>query len=180
MGKIYIITNSINNKKYIGQTKTSLEKRLYNHCKDAKRKDRENRPLYAAFNKYGIENFKITLLEEVSSNAYLNDREKFWIKELNTFGKNGYNSTLGGDGTLIYDHKKILELYNMGYSVPMVANKINCDPTTVLKVLKVHGIKSRGNSHQIDQYDKIGNYIQTFDSTSEARNWLIYHQITKN
>lgn len=179
-GQIYLITNLINSKKYVGQTTKTMEERFEGHLKDARKEDCKNRPLYAAFNKYGIENFKVELLEEVKDSTMLNEREVFWIKELDTYGQNGYNSTMGGDGKLLYDHTEILELYNLGYSVPQVADKIGCDQTSVLKVLKANGIKSRRCSHKVDQFDLAGNYIQTFDSTNEARNWLINQGITEN
>lgn len=44
---IYKITNRINNKVYIGQT-GNLERRWKEHCRDANKKNTENRPLYRA------------------------------------------------------------------------------------------------------------------------------------
>jgi len=58
--------------------------------------------LYKAFNKYGIENFSIAKIEECPDEA-LFEREKYWIKELNTYHF-GYNATLGGEGTTLYNH----------------------------------------------------------------------------
>jgi hypothetical protein len=48
--------------------------------------------------KYGIENFHIEQIEEVA-NDQLNEREKYWISYYNTYF-DGYNSTLGGEGSL--------------------------------------------------------------------------------
>lgn len=73
----------------------------------------------------------------------------------------------------------MIELYNLGYSVPQISKKMNCDPTTVRKVLRANGIKSRGNSKMIDQFDLAGNYIQTFDSTIEAAEWILENNIAK-
>lgn len=87
---------------------------------------------------------------------------------------------MGGDGKTLYDHKEILELYRMGYSVPQVSKKIGCDPTVVNKVLKANGIKSRGTSKMVDQFDLAKNYIQTFDSTKDAKEWLFENGITTN
>lgn len=42
-------------------------------------------------NKYGVENFMIEELEYVDSNSELSEREIYWIKELGTYGSNGYN-----------------------------------------------------------------------------------------
>ena len=178
MGYIYLITNLINSKKYVGKTTTTIDERWQEHLHDAQKERYNKRPLYDAFNKYGIENFKIEEIEYIENDFKLSEREIYWIKELQTYGRNGYNATKGGDGTLIYDHNEIVELYNLGYSVAQISNKIGCDPTTTRKVLRASGIKSRGCSKMIDQFDLAGNYIQSFDSTVEAAEWLLENNIT--
>lgn len=100
MGLIYKITNDINGKIYIGKTEFSLEKRFKEHCQDAFRERCEKRPLYAAMRKYGIEHFHIELIEETNIPE---EREKYWIDYYNTY-KYGYNATIGGDGSCLYDH----------------------------------------------------------------------------
>ena len=97
MGFIYKIVNNVNNKLYVGKTTQTIEKRFKEHIKNAKNK--VNRYLYDAMNKYGYENFHAELIEECDD-TILSDREIFWIKELNTFWLNGfgYNMTIGGDG----------------------------------------------------------------------------------
>lgn len=180
MGYIYVITNLINSKKYVGKTTTTIDKRWQEHCLDSKKERCEKRPLYDAFNKYGIENFQIEEIEYIEDDSKLSEREVYWIQELQTYGHNGYNATKGGDGILLYDHNEILELYNLGYSVKEVSKKLNCDSSTILKVLKSHGIKSRGISHMVEQWDKAGNYIQTFDSVQLAVKWLFDNGITNN
>ena len=180
IGYIYKITNDINRKIYIGKTQFSIEKRFKEHCSDSLKERCEKRPLYDAFNKYGIENFKIEELEQIEDNSKLSEREVYWIQELQTYGKEGYNASKGGDGILLYDHNEILELYNLGYNSAQIAGKIGCERTLVTKVLRAHGIKSRGNSQIIEQYDLNENYIQTFDSTMKARDWLFENNITSN
>ena len=96
MAYIYCITNKINGKQYVGKTNFSLDKRWREHCHDAKTRRCEKRPLYSAINKYGEENFEISLLEECSAEDSAK-REEYWIKELNTYGHTGYNATKGGD-----------------------------------------------------------------------------------
>ena len=180
MGYIYCITNLINSKKYVGKTTLTIDERWQEHCKDSRKERCEKRPLYDAFNKYGIENFKIEEIEYIENEEELSKREVFWINELQTYGHNGYNATKGGDGKCLYNHDEILELYQMGYSIPQVCKKIGCESTIVRKVLKAHGIKSRGTSKMIDQFDLAGNYIQTFDSTSDAKEWLFENGLTTN
>ena len=96
MGYIYKITNIINGKLYIGQTKKTIEERFQTHLKNAK--NHINRYLYDAMNKYGYNNFIPSLIEECEDNL-LDEREIYWIAFYNTTDKKfGYNMTIGGGG----------------------------------------------------------------------------------
>ena len=101
--KIYKITNLINNKIYIGYTKKELKERLYEHS-NPRSKNAYKMPIVMAIKKYGIENFKIELLEESENDAYIhNEREAYWIKKLNSINnKIGYNLATGGEGGGFY------------------------------------------------------------------------------
>jgi group I intron endonuclease len=92
-GSIYLITNMINDKKYVGQTVTSVNKRWLAHIQESK--TYSDRPLYRAINKHGVENFKIKVLEECTEDK-LSEREVYWISFLDTYNK-GYNATTGGE-----------------------------------------------------------------------------------
>lgn len=177
MAYIYCITNQINNKRYVGKTVKSLEDRFREHCSDSKKERCNRRPLYDAMNKYGIENFIIEELEEVKDESILDEREKFWIDEMHTYGSNGYNATSGGDGKMLYDYNEIVELFNLGKSQKEVAELLHCDVTTVSRVLKAKGVDTKKNADygakDIDQFDKDGNYIQTFHGSYKAAEWLI-------
>lgn len=94
-------------------------------------------------NKYGIENFKIECLEKVEDSSILSEREIYWIHELNSYGSNGYNATEGGDGTILYDYKEIVDLARLGYTSKQICNKIGCCDSTVYSVLKAHKVKYR-------------------------------------
>lgn len=91
---IYKITNQINHRVYIGQS-VNIKQRWRKHKYDAQTCNKNyDYPLYKAFRKYGIENFKFEIVEQCSVNE-LNDREKYWIAY---YGSNikGYNQTEGG------------------------------------------------------------------------------------
>ena len=63
MAYIYIITNKLNDKSYIGKTEHNIpNKRWEEHCKDYKRDYYKNRPLYKAMNKYGLKVFEFKIL----------------------------------------------------------------------------------------------------------------------
>ena len=105
-GFIYKISNSINDKVYIGKTLSSIEKRFQEHKKDSSRDTGNIRPLYRAMNKYGYDCFFVELVEEVPI-EHLSEREQFWIEYYNSY-HNGYNATLGGDGKQLYDYNAII------------------------------------------------------------------------
>ena len=71
MGYIYCITNLINSKRYIGKTVNNIQQRFEEHCKDSQKNRYKKRPLYDAFNKYGIENFKVEEIEYVEDDNNL-------------------------------------------------------------------------------------------------------------
>ena len=55
-------------------------------------------------NKYGLDAFEITEIEEVD-NSIINEREEYWIAYYNTYLGEGYNGTKGGDGKQLYDYQ---------------------------------------------------------------------------
>lgn len=94
---IYVITNKINGKQYVGQTKGSLEQRWNQHKHYAS----HCYALKAAISKYGADNFSIEQIDSANSREELNEKERYWIEKLNTLSPNGYNLTTGGDCTTI-------------------------------------------------------------------------------
>lgn len=94
---IYVITNKINNKQYVGKSK-NIQKRWYDHRNKSmhpKKKDEFTSLLYQAIREYGLDNFTIQILEECSIEE-LNDKEVYWISKLGTF-YDGYNNDFGGE-----------------------------------------------------------------------------------
>ena len=89
---VYKITNLINQKCYVGIT-NNIKKRWIQH-KNYKDK-KENKPLYSAFKKYGISNFKFEVIEEgISSPEVLGDKERYYIKFYKShITQKGYNVT---------------------------------------------------------------------------------------
>lgn len=93
---IYSITNLVNGKMYIGQTR-NYKQRKSEHITSLRANKSPNPYLQNSFNKYGEHNFQFTIIEECES-SMLNDREVYWIKRLQTTNKNiGYNIQSGGN-----------------------------------------------------------------------------------
>lgn len=149
-GIIYKITNKVNNKSYIGQTRYSLEFRWRQH-----QHKKDNTYFHNAIKKYGVDNFELSVLEECDVEQ-LNSREIFYIAKYNTF-QEGYNLTIGGEGnhTLILDNKydEIKELYLSGFSSNKVASLFNVDKSTIVKILKQLGVKIRNNKLNINNQE---------------------------
>lgn len=88
---------------YVGQT-INPDLRFKQHIIDSSKKEHSSIFLYNAFNKHGIENFQYTIIEKNVPLKNVSEREKYWIKYLNTKRPFGYNLTDGGEGTFGYIH----------------------------------------------------------------------------
>lgn len=93
---IYKITNLINGKIYIGQT-NNPKRRQQEHFSLSHSiiEEEENKILYKAMQKYGIENFTFEIIEDKTKDY--NEKEIYWIKFYNSKAPNGYNITDGGE-----------------------------------------------------------------------------------
>lgn len=94
-GVIYLVTNLIDSKQYVGLTTTSLDERWGRHLEQALRKNASL--VHKAIASFGKENFTIETIDSASSPKELRAKEREWIKKLNTLTPNGYNVTLGGE-----------------------------------------------------------------------------------
>lgn len=143
---IYIISNSINNHQYIGQSVDYLY-RFRKHKEASKRPYKYKSALYNAMQKYGTDVFSIQVLEQQIENY--NEREQYWIKELNTLHPNGYNITNGGDWypnlSGINHHSATIktvedleyvynELLNSNKTEAEIATTLNIPPTTISSI----------------------------------------------
>ena len=85
MGEIYKITNTINDKIYVGQTTRTAAIRWKEHQKNIQAL-KHRLPLYKALDKYGVDNFVIEVLE-ICEDSQLNEKEVYWIKNLRALEK---------------------------------------------------------------------------------------------
>jgi group I intron endonuclease len=155
MTGIYIITNEINSKVYIGKA-NNIDTRWNTHYKKLiNQKYIDNNGNYThlqkAWNKDGEENFTFDVLEECTLEQ-LNEKEKYWIAYYESDNpKYGYNKTKGGDGgspnkevrkriSESHKGKKLLEttkhklsLLNKGENNAMYGKKGKLSPSYGLK-----------------------------------------------
>lgn len=106
---IYLIENTINGKKYIGQA-VKLKKKLLSHLSNFDKDYCDTIVLYKAFRKYGLESFNLKILDTFSealsqtTRDKLNNLEQYYIKQYNSLIPNGYNTT--EEEVLEYKHSE--------------------------------------------------------------------------
>lgn len=115
-GIIYIITNQINGKQYVGQTKThkkihgiwykyGIIKRFTEHVGSARRE--KTTPIARSIADDGSDVFDIEELERCSVDM-LNIRESHYIQEYNTLVPNGYNVQCQSGQVINDNYEKII------------------------------------------------------------------------
>lgn len=98
---IYLITNMVNKKVYVGQS-LNIEKRYKEHLRSGQpdkysiKNERDTKtPIHLAMQKYGVENFQLRVLELCDKES-LNEKEKQWIKYYKAKDFSCYNIADGG------------------------------------------------------------------------------------
>lgn len=160
LGLIYIITNLLNNKVYIGQTIQSLKKRWEGHCRKPYSKGEADMKIKRAIYKYGKENFFIKELERCDIKD-LDKREIYYISLYNSY-KEGYNSTKGGRSGAkplklnIENQKSCIELYKFGFSLRQIAREFNVDKTTIKHIPEINNISIRvSRTYKLSSEDRL-------------------------
>jgi group I intron endonuclease len=95
---VYQITNTVNNKRYIGYSENSLEDRWKGHLKRVRLKSKYK--FHNAIRKYGAEVFVREVIYTEETLAGAKETEILAILDRNP----EYNSTLGGDGVQGYKY----------------------------------------------------------------------------
>ena len=109
MDYIYKITNSVNNKSYVGYT-SNPQNRFKDHIHG-----RGNKILFQAIKKYGVDKFSFEVIAEDTV-----DNEQKYIDEHNTMAPNGYNLTEGGSVPPNYKGKTYKERYGKGWKEQII------------------------------------------------------------
>lgn len=142
---IYVIKNRVNNMVYVGQAINSAE-RFIVHCKPSSAKQ-DKSIIDKAIQKYGANNFWFEVIEHQIENY--NEREKYWIKKLDSLTPNGYNIQTGGENPPVHygvDHPLSIfdnietvnlikdDLRNTCLSLSEIANKYNSSKRTIMRI----------------------------------------------
>lgn len=169
---IYIITNLVNAKQYVGITKDipgrwSRHKAAKGGCP----------VLHSAIRKHGVENFAFTHVADAFDEESAKMIERVLIAEHNTKAPYGYNMTDGGDGTMgmikTEDHKqKIRESNKKTWDSRPDLKKAIGEMNSVLKKGKPSvkkGIPSgrKGIAHSPEHAAKIKESLNTPESKAK-------------
>src|SRR5579863_9366327 len=110
---IYLITNQINGKVYVGRTWRNLHTRFIEHCCD-----RGHSPyLSNSIAKYGRQNFRIELLTVCHTQEIANYWEQYFIERYRSTDRaKGYNLQHGGaNGKHSEETKRKMSLARIGF-----------------------------------------------------------------
>lgn len=184
MGCIYKITNTINNKIYIGLTNGDLKSRFSQHKNNFIKNKYPNIVLYKAFKKYGINNFNHSVIVEGNFNKkLLNELEIHYIQLYNSMNnKIGYNMCKGGGGSTYERTPEIRKRISntlLGHSYNKGILKSEEHKKKIS--LKVTNLFASGYRHSSSKwcyiYDEQDNLLHKFISASEASKKLnIYRE----
>ena len=145
-GRIYMITNLINDKKYVGLTTKTIEERFKSHLYRA---NHEKSVVQKAIKKYGKDNFKIEEIDLAYTKESLIEKEIFWIKDKNTLIE-GYNLTVGGEGVsqMTEEIKKKISKTKTGSTMPTLKG-VPRTKEDRLKISRGLGAKRVKGTHKI-------------------------------
>lgn len=172
MGGIYKITNMINNKFYIGST-TDFIRRKKQHFN---KKCRYISLLKNALCKYGKENFKFEIIEEIIEKDLLFSREQYWLDFYKSYERDiGYNickiAQGGGHGSKENTEKALKTKRIKGYNketYPAISEskKGNKNP-----MFGINGLKSP-RCKKLYCYNMDGTFYKEFDFIKQAQDEL--------
>lgn len=175
---IYKITNTLNNKCYIGQS-VDIENRWKQHMLASRSltEGGDNYSIHKAIRKYGIENFIFEIIE-LTSIEELNNKEKYWIDYYDSYN-NGYNETLGGEGKVNYNYEEIFNLWQIGYNYKDIEKIIGCYDKVITRALKTYNLSTQEiRNHIQNKANKkkpvvaldidTGTPLKTFSSSTDA------------
>ncbi len=95
-GVIYLITNTVNRKQYVGQTISHNPLRYYRQHLSRARNGSGNLLIHRAIRKHGEDNFTFEVIWWANNQISLNISEDSFIQLFDTISPNGYNLRGGG------------------------------------------------------------------------------------
>ena len=96
-GIIYLVTNNLTGKKYVGLTIQLLDRRWQDHIEAASAGSiKDENSLHAAIREFGSSKFTIREIDKGATKGDLEKKERRWIARFGTIAPEGYNISSGG------------------------------------------------------------------------------------
>ena len=157
---VYKITNLVTSKVYVGSTCSDLKKRFREHFHHLRKNKHHSKKLQNSWNKYGEENFEISVLEMCSKDR-CTEREQYWIDTFDSY-YNGYNCTPKAQNCM---GRPVSEETRQKISNTLKGRK--CGRILTKEEFKVLG---EARKKKVYQYTADGLFIQEYKSVSEFSN----------
>lgn len=171
---IYLITNILNDKKYVGSSK-NLTKRKYSHFSTLQKNKHPNLHMQNSYNKYGSSAFLFQIIEQVADIDMLIEREQHWIDALKpVYNKRAIASSNQGSIFSEYARK------NMSIAMTGTGNNFYGRIHTEETKLKMSALKKGKNWTELQrlaridsgkttyQFDLEGNFVREYVSLKQA------------
>lgn len=168
-GYIYKITNTITKKSYIGQIVAKKGKdRLLEHYRQAHYGYYPITKFRNALRKYKLEDFKVETIDFALSKEELSKLEKHYINFFDTY-KNGYNSSLGGDGGCFgYKHTKEAKAKISENNSKRVISDETKNKMSKAKL----GKENLKLGKKVNMFHTNGEFLKTFETIQQAGKFL--------
>jgi group I intron endonuclease len=171
---VYLATNLVTLKFYVGKTSRTVEERWKEHQDDARYG--ADKHFHRSIRKYGADNFDIQIIGEVGTAEEASNLERIWILLVESYKPEfGYNMTFGGEGMRsteevrkkISETKKsqnikwtderflkqslnlpsdlLIEAYSKGFSCVEIGKMFDTTDCTVAKILRKNGVEIKKN-----------------------------------
>lgn len=159
---VYVITNIAHpqRKQYVGRTiYDTPEQRWKTFDVSVDRAKQSHMPIIWAMLKYGSDAFTIEKIEDCETFEQVQDREKYWVNELDTWVNNGYNLKAGGGrGSYSEEMRRRISEWQKGtYNARMIEAgqarlqellRLGLHPFQNSELQRANALKVRQETHQ--------------------------------
>lgn len=160
---VYLITNIINGKRYVGATTRGLEQRFKEHIRGTNR--RRHQIVHDAIKKYGTDAFTIVKLQDCQTLEELELAETRWIAALHTLvNEHGYNVAITNNAMKGRKHststRQLLSELNRGQRHPMWGKHHTNDARERIRV--------NSRRRAVEQLTLDGTFVAIYPSIKDA------------